>query len=291
MSAHPSHMPLLVAYDRAGASDLLRSWTAQSLLDALRGGHFGADLTPGERAELDDLLTAWVQRALGGVFLRDALIVDGQRGPQVFGLICAGLTRARVVLPPELADLVHTRGQGDLSPTDLANLGVKDPGLARLAQLAGREGYALALLDQPGGYPPPADLSKFLPRPIPAHSFPGEAFAPPTGARRNIAVALAVAGMALMIIPMLGGSIPQHPAGLPLALITLALMVGIRAGWAGFIGSLCLWLVANLPGFRHDTSLIVVLPSLPLLALGLTLLILDRRVRALWIWIRKQIRW
>jgi hypothetical protein len=92
-----------------------------------------------------------------------------------------------------------------------------------------------------------------------------------------------------MIIPLLGGTIPQHPAGLPLALITLALLIGISARWAGWVGATSIWLVANLPSFRHGTSALALLPALPLLAVGVALLILDRRVRALWIWIRQQI--
>jgi hypothetical protein len=289
MAAHLPRLPLLAAYDRARACDLLRSWTAQALRDALRGGHFGAALSPTDRDELDGLLTAWIQRALGGVFLRDALLVDGQRGPRVFGLICAGLTCARATMHADMAALLRARGSGDLSPTDLADLALRDPALARLADMAGREGLALALLDRPAGYPPPADLDELLPAPVMAQPFPGEGFTPPLGSRRAIAVALAVGGVALMLIPILGGSIPQHPAGLPLALITLALLIGIRARWAGWLGSLCIWLVANLPVFRHDTGLPALLSTLPLLAVGLALLILDRRVRALWAWICQQI--
>jgi hypothetical protein len=290
MSAYPPRHLLLAAYDRTRACDLLRSSTAQGLRDALRGGHFGAALSPSDRAELDDLLTAWLQRALGGVFLRDALLVDGRRGPRVFGLICAGVTRARATMPPDLAALLRARGSGDLTLTDLADLAFRDPALARLADIAGREGLALALLDQSASYPLPADLDSLLPVPLPAHSFAGEGFSPPSGSRRAVAIALAVGGISLMLIPLLGGSIPQHPAGLPLALITLALLIGISARWAGWVGSSCIWLVANLPSFRHGTSLLALLPALPLLALGLALLLLDRRVRAMWVWVRQQIR-
>ena len=92
-----------------------------------------------------------------------------------------------------------------------------------------------------------------------------------------------------MIVPMLGGAIPQHPAGLPLAMLTLALLVGIRAGWAGLLGSLFLWLVPNLPGFRHGTGPTPLFPIFPLVAAGLALLVLDRRIRAMWVWICKQL--
>ncbi|MBX0326188.1 hypothetical protein K2Z83_00585 [Oscillochloris sp. ZM17-4] len=282
-------MPMLVVYDRARACELLRSWTAHGLRDALRGGNFGSGLSTDERAELDELLTAWIQRALGAVFLRDALLVDGQRGPRAFGMICAGLTRARATMPPDLAQSLRARRSGDLAPGDLADLAIRDPALARLADLAGREGLSLALLERPAGYPMPADLDRLLPAPLARQRFPDEAFAPPIGVRRGAAASLAIGGMGLLIIPMLGGAIPEHPAGVPLALITLALMVGIRAGWAGFAGALCIWLVPNLPGFRHGNGLIALLPSLPLLTVGLALLILDRRVRALWRWVRQQV--
>lgn len=289
MTTSPHATPLLAAYDRAGVCELLRSWTAQGLRDSLRGGHFGPGLSPAERAELDELLTAWIQRALGDVFLRDSLLVDGQRGPRVFGLICAGITRASAAMPPDLAGALRARGPGDLAPDDLAGLATGDPALAQLADLAGSEGLALALLEQPAGYPRPAELDTLLPAPPLHYPFPGEVFEPPTGARRNIAVLLAVGGMALLIVPILGGWIPEHPAGLPLALITLALMVGIQAGWPGFAGALCMWLVPNLPGFRHGSGIIWLIPYLPLLTAGIALLILDRRVRALWVWVRRQV--
>ncbi len=282
-------LPLLAVYDRVRAYDVLRSWTAQSLRDALRGGHFGSTLSPADRAELDALLTAWVQRALGGVFLRDALLVDGQRGPQVFGLICAGLTRTRATLHADLAALLRSRGTGDVTPTDLTDLIIRDPSLVRLAALAAHEGLALVLLDQPTGYPLPTDLDDLLPIQSATHPSSDEVFTPPSGLRKAVAVCLAVGGMALMIIPMLGGFIPQHPAGTPLALITMALLIGIRARRVGWVGATCIWFVANLPGFRHDTGLLAILPALPLFAVGLILLILDRRVRALLSWVRQQI--
>jgi hypothetical protein len=95
--------------------------------------------------------------------------------------------------------------------------------------------------------------------------------------------------MTLLGLPALFGRIPEHPAGLPLALITLALLVGIRAGKAGYAGSLCIWLVAQLPSFRHDTTASLIWPALPLLGAGLLLLSVDRRIRAMWAWIRRQV--
>lgn len=290
MSTHISWQPLLVAYDRDRARELLRSWTAQNLRDALRGGDFGATLSADERAELDELLTAWVQRALGYVFLRDALLVDGQRGPRVFGLICASLTTSHLTVSPDLCSTLRARSSGDLMPADLADLTLQNSSLMRLVDLAGREGLALALLDHPADYPLPADLQSLLPIAALRLALADERFVPPAGLRRNIAVALAVGGIVLLLVPMLSGSIPDHPAGLPLALITLALMIGIKAGWAGYSGALCLWLVPNLPGFRYGRSLTELLPYLPLLVAGLALLVFDHRVRALWVWVQGQIR-
>jgi hypothetical protein len=289
MSTQAPWQPLLVAYDRERARELLRTWTAQSLRDALRSGHFGADLLADERAELDALLTAWVQRALGYVFLRDALLVDEQRGPRVFGLICSALTIAQVEVSPELLAALRARGPAELTPADLADLAAQHPNLTRLIDLAGSQGLAIALIDVPAVYPPLTDLVSLLPIAALRRAYADDRFVPPTGLRRNIAVVLALGGIALLLVPMLSGSIPERPAGLPLALITLALMVGIRAGWAGYLGAICLWLVPNLPGFRYGQSLSELMPYLPLLVAGLALFIADRRVRALWVWVRGQI--
>ncbi|NTV65080.1 MAG: hypothetical protein HGA65_16345, partial [Oscillochloris sp.] len=140
MTTHAPWPPSLVAYDRVQARELLRHSTAQHLRDALRGGNFGAALSPEERAELDALLTAWVQRALGYVFLRDAMLVDEQRGAQIFGLICAGLTRDHVTLTPEQAVPLRARGMGDLAAADLADLARREPPIAQLVGMAEREG-------------------------------------------------------------------------------------------------------------------------------------------------------
>ncbi|EFO79922.1 hypothetical protein OSCT_2215 [Oscillochloris trichoides DG-6] len=286
MSTLIPDQPLLVAYDRTRVRELLRNTTAQSLHDALRTGTFGANLSPVERAELDALLTAWMQRALGYVFLRDALLVDAQRGPRVFDLICAELTSEQLELSPDLAAALRGRDLSSLTPTDLAALHVHAAAVSRITEHAQRSGLHLALLEAAGSYPLPDDLDRLLPS-IPLHLPRAEDyFVPPTGLRRWVAVTLAVAGILLLLIPILSGTIPKHPAGLPLALITLALMVGIKAGWAGYCGALCLWLVPNMPGFRSDRHLTELLPYVPLLLGGVALLIYDRRVRALWAWLR-----
>jgi hypothetical protein len=98
---------------------------------------------------------------------------------------------------------------------------------------------------------------------------------------------LALTGVALLGIPLLTGHLPSQPAGIPLALLTLALLLGIKAGWQGYAGSICIWLVANLPGFHHGTMVDLWL-AIPLLVAGVILLALDRRVRVMWRWIRNR---
>jgi hypothetical protein len=276
--------PLLIAYDREQADALLRGETAQGLRDALRGGRFGLWLSAAERAALDDLLTAWVQRALGAIWLCDAMLVDAQRAAPVYRLICAALTYERAPVPAELAP--QLRGLAAGQPLDVAAADA-DPQLAALVERAQRSQLALALLDGPTGYPLPADLAALRPPP-PRYPHPGDSFEQPSGWRGSLAAAMAAAGVGMLAGPLLLGALPQHPAGMPLALLTLALLIGIRAGWAGFGGSLCIWLVANLPGFRHDSG-IAPWPALPLLSVGVALLACDGRVRLMWAWIRRQI--
>ncbi len=288
MSTLAPDQPLLVAYDSGRVREMLRDMTAQALYDSLRHGTFGANLTPAERAELESLLMAWIQRALGYVFLRDALLVDPQRGPRVYSLICADMTTAQVTLNPDLAAALRGRDLTTLSPSELAALHIHDAAIYQLAERVTHTSQSLVLLEQPGSFPLPTDLHRLLPT-IPLHlPHADDYFVPPTGLRRWVAVTLALIGVLLLLVPVMGGTIPKHPAGLPLALITLALMVGIKAGWAGYCGALCLWLVPNLPGFRADRHLAELLPYVPLVLGGVTLLIYDRRVRALWAWVRGQ---
>lgn len=289
MSTHTAWQPRLVAYDDTYAREIIRSWSAQHLRDALRSGNFGISLSTDERTSLDELLTAWVDRALGYVFLRDALLVDGQRGPQVFGLICAALVNTQIIVSDELFTSLRSRSADNFTPANLVDLTLNNPDLLRISDLAGQQGLSLALLEHPTDYPYPHDLRELLPLAPLRLALNAEHFQPPTGIRRNIAMLLAISGIVLLIVPMLNGSIPEHPAGLPLALITLALMVGIKAGWSGYVGAICLWLVPNLPGFRYDRNISELLPYLPILVVGIAFLIADRRIRALWIWVRAQI--
>ncbi len=276
----------IAVYDRHAAYELLRTGTPQRLRDELQAGRFGSRLEPSATAELEALLTAWVQRALGPVTLRDALLVDEQRGRRVFALICAELTVTCVTVPAALSARLPT------APCDLAALPPElsaTPALADLAQRAAAEGLSLAVLANDGLYPFPTDLAALVPVApvVPKDGVPR--FAPPTGWRRWFAILLVAAGVALLGLPLLFGRVPEHPAGWPLALLTLSLLVGIRAGWRGLTGGLCLWLVANLPGFRYDSPLLTILwPALPIVGLGLVLLSFDRQVRSLWRWVRRQ---
>jgi hypothetical protein len=266
--------PQVVAYDREGAYRILREWTGRRLAAELRAGRFGARLSAGEAAELEELLTAWAQRALGEMPLRDALLADEARGRRVFALVCAALTVARAPAPPGLA------------PGPLPAAGRADLQLGELGARAARDGLALAVQDDSADYPYPDDLEALRP-PLPAPPA-AEPFQQPTGWRRSLAALLAGAGVLLLAAPMLAGHIPDHPAGLPLAMLTMALMVGIRARSAGYAGAICIWLVANLPGFRHGTGLHALWPALPLLAAGLALLSLDPQVQAMWRWLRRR---
>jgi hypothetical protein len=216
--------------------------------------------------------------------LRDTLLIDQRRGRRVFDLLCGALTKGRVAVPKRLATALPA------APADLTTLpdGTVTPDdLAALARRAATEGLTLGLIGDAGNYPFPNDLAALLPTPVPTNPPPATGFEQPTGWRRRIAVLLAMAGVVLLTLPLTLGAIPDHPAGMPLALLTLALLIGIKAGPPGIAGALCIWLIANLPGFRHGSSLLEILwPALPLMALGVGLLALDRRVRGLWHWVQ-----
>ncbi len=277
----------IVAYDRERVNTIIRDWSTQHLAQEVRAGRFGKQLNLSQVAELEALLTAWKQRALGPLPLRDALLVDEARGRRVFALLCAALVVQRAPVPPDLDAALPT------DPADLEELPAAlaaDPALSALAEAAARDGLRLAVQRAPEAFPYPDNLEALV-APPPRLARPAEEFEQPTGWRRSSAILLAASGVLLLSLPLLGGQIPRHSAGLPLALLTLALLVGIRAGWAGYAGSLCIWLVANLPGFRHGTDVRSLWPALPLLAVGLILLSADRRVRAMWGWIRRRLSW
>lgn len=277
----------LAAYDREAAYAILRGWSPQRLAAQLQTGQFGGRLTSAQRAELDELLTAWAQRALAKLPLRDALLVDERRGRRVYSLLCAELTMERVAVPPELASTVEN---GAVQLAELLPPLVQAPELAALAERAAARGLVLALQTRPDEFPYPENLEALLPTLPTSLSVSTPPFEQPTGWRRRIAAGLAAAGVLLLGVPLLVGRIPENPAGWPLALLTMALLVGIGARWPGYAGSLCIWLVANLPGFRHGMQLSFLLPALPLMGFGLILLGSDRRVRAMWRWLRSGLR-
>ncbi len=283
LSTRRLYQMYLVAYNRDHVIELLRTTTPQQLRTDLRSGRMGQRLSPAQRAELDAILFDWEQRALGAMPLRDTLLVDTERGPRAYGLLCADVSMERLKLPPTQISQ-HPMAAGDLHtlPPTLAN----DPALQGLGHFAQRAGLTLAIQHTPTDFSLPTNLDALLPpEPTP---FNPELFEPPRGWRRMLAVVLATSGMTLLGMPVLVGQLPEYPAGLPLALITTALLVGVRAGRAGYVGSLCIWLVAQLPSFRHDTTASLIWPALPLIAAGLLLLSVDRRVRTMWAWIRRQ---
>ncbi|PDW02428.1 hypothetical protein [Candidatus Viridilinea mediisalina] len=271
----------LVAYDRQALDALLREQTPLGLCEALQRGAFAAQLTPEQAKELDVYLSDWVQRALGLMPLRDALLVDQQRGARVFDLLCVIHTHGRASLP---ATMDVAEGRLTLELDALPTAWAMAPSLVALAAQAEQQGWALAVLGREGHYPFPDNLEELTP---PAPKPIMEPFVPPTGWRRRIAILLAVSGVILLSLPLMLGAIPRQAAGLPLALITLALLVGIRAGLKGYLGAFCIWMVANLPSFRYGSELTAMLwPAVPMMIIGLLLLGFDRQVRALWVWLR-----
>ncbi|RMG50350.1 MAG: hypothetical protein D6716_08745, partial [Chloroflexi bacterium] len=81
--------PAIVIYDRTHVLDLIRTQSPETIRGRLRAGDFDTVLDPDGRALLDELLTAWIQRALGPLTLRDAMLIDPYRARQVYGLLCA----------------------------------------------------------------------------------------------------------------------------------------------------------------------------------------------------------
>jgi hypothetical protein len=288
--------PALVAYDEQRVLHLLRDWTPQQVLDELQAGRVGGDMPPDERAELVALLTEWSRRALDMVPLRDALLVDQQRGARVYPLLVQMLTANRATLPPDLAGaLCPSEADGEavrLTPQQarqaLADRVQVAPVVLALLEQAEQHRLTLAWLPNAAPrFPLPANLEELVPPPpAPAYG-PEVRFEQPTGWRRTVAIMLAVCGICAFGVPLLLGQTPSNPAGLPLGLLTLALMVGIHAGRAGYAGAFLIWLVPNLPLFHYGTTPGRMLQAVPLLLLGLLLLALDRHVRALWRWIRR----
>jgi hypothetical protein len=252
-------------------------------------------MPPDERAELVALLTDWARRALDMVPLRDALLVDAQRGARAYPLLVQMLITSRAALPPALAQALPAADDGAavaLTPQQvqraLDSSAQAAPAVRALLEQA--RANRLTLAWQPSAvprYPLPANLEQLVPPPPAVYRGPEVRFEQPVGWRRTLAIMLAAGGVCAFGVPLLLGQAPSNPAGLPLGLLTLALMVGISAGRAGYAGAFLIWLVPNLPLFHYGTTPERMLQTVPLLLLGLLLLALDRHVRALWRWIRR----
>ncbi len=320
---------LLIAYQRQRVREVLRDWSPQRLDALVLAGTETAERLPDQqragsapdlrllnaeqRQELHSLLQAWMQRALGLLTLRDALLIDPVRGARVYDLLCTALTVQQHPLPPCNPLVFHTTAHVELTPQQVRHLLVEHDSSPAHLTATGRQSalsgtldafLARAEQDELGlivhlfydeataasqeaskvstSYPFPRDLDTLLPSPPAALTRPVQRFEQPVGGRRILAMALALLGAVLLIWPLLMGQIPTQPAGWPLALLTLALMIGIKARWTGYSGALCLWLVPNLPGFHHDTIITTLWIGIPLMVVGIILLTLDRYVRAMW---------
>lgn len=295
-------MTTLVAYDHYRAAELLRFWTPQQLREALNTTPPGAALRDSEKGELSLLLHEWEQRALGAVSLRDALLIDPKRGARVYDLLCTMFTVERCSLATNLALVLEPLHGKEAAPHHIRDTLVACSGgqhgggthgsddilsPSLVAFLDKAEAEELTILYQADEitthYPfPPKNLDELLPPPPAMFRPPPLPFVTPTGWRRNLAIILVLLGVVVFGVPLLLGSVPAQPAGWPLGLLTLGLVVGIRAGWAGWAGAVCIWLVANLPDFHYhaEKSLWLFL----LFLAGILLLACDEHVQSLWHW-------
>lgn len=284
-------MPTLTAYNRDRAYTIVRFWSPQQLLDAVQTEQFGASLSTEDRQSLVTLLREWTQRALGVVSLRDAFWVDPRRGKQVYDLLCTILTDATCEVQPSSSLTIHLSAYCNTEVQHIRDILAKNENYgdthhtAFHTLLEQSEARALTLVYHDGEihYPFPTDLDD-VPPPS-AIGTPMSEFVPPTGWRRTVASMLVAIGVITFVLPVLKGNVIEQPAGMPLGLLTLGLLVGIRAGWSGYSGALFLWLVANLPDFRHGAQ--VRIWSLALFLIGTLLLSRDEHVRALWLWVWK----
>jgi len=284
-------MPKLIIYNRKQVAEVLRLWTPQKLATELQMGNFGATLETHEAQELGQLLQEWLQRALAVLTLRDTLLVDPRRGERVHNFICTTTTLGCCTLSAESVQTflpLKDIEAENLTSKQIYALLADDPStlnlLSNLEQTDFTElGFVLSTEDKIS-YPFPPDLETLLP-PLPK-AYQGEQiqFEQPKGWRRILVIILALLGLTTFLLPLILGQLPTQPAGLPLGLLTLALLVGIRSGWLGFAGAGAIWFVANLPYFRYGSPL-TLFPTLLLLFLGLFLLALDRHVRALGAWV------
>lgn len=276
---------ILFAYDRAQTLTIVRDWSVDQLLSELHAG-WGTKIDVDKAHDLIRIATAWQQRAMGLLSLRDVLMIDSQRGPLAYQHICHLMAHTTYQLTADEATIVAPSSELGIAEIGAALVYAyvtPSSGLADLLRSAEQDGLTLATA--PGVAQLPAELEQLLPPPPQPWRTPTPNFVPPSGRRRALGLTIVLSGVAWLLLPLVTGQLPIQPAGVPLALLTLGLLFGIHAQWMGYLGALCIWLVANLPGFRFST-----LPALwqwvPLFTIGITLLALDSNVRALWRWIR-----
>ncbi len=213
-------MPLLVVYDKSQALALLQTWSPSQLYAALVEQTFGDTLLPVERAALLPLLHEWMVRALGAVMLRDALLVDPQRGQQVYHLLCRAFTREQQPIPSALHRwLAPLHGQSLTSPhirDNLPKIGRESvlnnatihaewAKLAMVLQQAADAGWDVVICEDTENqwtYPYPPNLEDLLPPPpLPYEKHTPSSFAHPIGWlgwRHFLTLILVVVGLVLL---------------------------------------------------------------------------------------------
>jgi hypothetical protein len=302
-------MPILVVYSKPRARELLHAWTPQQLCDALKSGQFGATLTTGESEELEKLLHEWMQRALGSVTLRDALWVDPHRGARVYDLVCAALTVERCVLPPAAEQVLSELNGVDMSPQQvrdmLANGDVYSQDMVCESQRESQHSQGaspsstlhdvveraeslnlpLTWYHETGPhYPFPHDLDldldlDSLPCPHAGSCNSSETHSDQSvNWRRTLAVLLVCLGCGGLGVRLLVRHAPPPSTRFSPGLLTLGTLVGIRAGWPGYTGGLCLWL-ASLPHSSGQEKGRFLVWKAALFVFGVVFLFSDRQVR------------
>jgi hypothetical protein len=212
-------MPLLVVYDKSQALALVQTWSPSQLHTALGEQTFGDTLLPAERAALLHLVHEWMVRALGAVMLRDALLVDPQRGQQVYHLLCRALTREQQQVSPAMHRwLAPLQGQsltlqhirtilhkiGRESARNNATIHAEWAKLAMVLQQAAEAGWDVVCCEdaaQQGAFPYPTDLEDLLPPlPLPYEMHKSSSFAQIgwLGWRHILALILVVVGLVLL---------------------------------------------------------------------------------------------
>jgi hypothetical protein len=208
-------MPVLVFYDQQQVDTMLRTWSSSRLHTALDEQTFGGTLALAERAALLHLLDDWKMRALGAVMLRDALLVDPQRGQRVYTLLCCALIYEQHPLTPDLGswlapwygqlltdslmqDIRHKIDQElGLNSATIPREWVKLAGLLQRAEQAGWGGVVCAGTPHDCSFPLP-DLESLLPPP-PAATPPTATVAHTTRWRRVVLGGLSLLGILVFV--------------------------------------------------------------------------------------------